>query len=272
MNFLRKIFLSLSLFIFPSVVFAGPSIMWENTPTIDQGVITGYLNISGIDSQTPPLTVLIFSDSDPEFNPYTSYANLSLAQNGPLTFQAPADGVLTYFLPVLVDGSLLNGQQLNPFASYTVGQVANISPANNNNGGFGGNQGGNPTGGGNQNPNSTNPNPTDNNNPQTSSGWPNEAIDNPLEVDNLNNFIANVLNAFLKIAIPILALFLIYSGLKFVIARGNEKELETAKQNLLWTVVGGTILLGAWTIVKILKGTVEELDITLINSLVNYFV
>lgn len=103
-------------------------------------------------------------------------------------------------------------------------------------------------------------------------GWPNEAIDNPLEVDNLNNFIANLLNAFLKIAIPILALFLIYSGLKFVMARGNEKELETAKQNLLWTVVGGTILLGAWTIVKILKGTVEELDITLINSLVNYFV
>lgn len=103
-------------------------------------------------------------------------------------------------------------------------------------------------------------------------GWPSDVIDNPLEVEDLNNFIANVLNAFLKIAIPILAVFLIYSGLKFVMARGNEKELETAKQNLLWTVIGGAILLGAWTIVRILKGTVDQLDITIINSLINYFV
>jgi hypothetical protein len=274
MNFLRKIFLVAALFVLPSTAFAGPGITWANTPMLDGESFIGYLNVTGIDQTTPPLMVLLFADSDPEFNPYVSYANLGPAQNGLMTFNAPVNSSLIYYLPVLVDQSFFSTQPLNPF-SGNAGQVANI---NFNNGGTGnpptdtgnGNGVGNQSGDGNQ---TQNPNPTGADSSSGAiNGWPTQLIDNPLQVTNLNNFIANLLNAFLKIAIPILAVFLIYAGMKFVMARGNEKELQTAKDNLLWVVIGGAILLGAWTIVRILKGTVEEIDISLINSLVNYFV
>lgn len=103
-------------------------------------------------------------------------------------------------------------------------------------------------------------------------GWPQDVIDNPLAVSDLNSFIVGLLNALLKIGIPVLTIFLVYSGLRLVMARGNEKELEDAKENLLWVIIGGAILLGSWTIVRILKGTFDEIDLALINSLVNNIV
>ncbi len=103
-------------------------------------------------------------------------------------------------------------------------------------------------------------------------GWPQQVIDNPLQVSDLNNFVVGLLNALIKIGIPIMVVFLVYSGLRLVMARGNEKELEDAKKNLLWVIIGAAILLGGWTIVKVLKGTFDEIDLAYINSLINYFV
>ncbi len=103
-------------------------------------------------------------------------------------------------------------------------------------------------------------------------GWPENVIENTLEVDDLNNFVVGLLNALIKIGIPVMVVFLVYSGLRLVMARGNEKELEDAKENLLWVIIGAAILLGGWTIVKVLKGTFDEIDFVFINSLINYFV
>jgi hypothetical protein len=102
--------------------------------------------------------------------------------------------------------------------------------------------------------------------------WPANVIPNTLSVEDINSFVVGLLNALLKIGIPILILFFVYSGLKFVMARGNEKELEEAKKNLLWVIIGGAILLGSWTIVKVLKGTIDQIEITSIYQIINYFV
>jgi hypothetical protein len=42
-------------------------------------------------------------------------------------------------------------------------------------------------------------------------------------------------------------------------ARGNEESIKDAKKGLLWAVIGSGILIGAWTIMKILQSTVESL-------------
>lgn len=102
--------------------------------------------------------------------------------------------------------------------------------------------------------------------------WPENVLENTLEVDDLNNFVVGLLNALLKIGIPVLTVFLVYSGLRLVMARGNEKELADAKKNLLWVIIGGTVLFGAWTVVKVLKGTFDEIDLAFINSLINFIV
>ncbi|KKR80352.1 MAG: hypothetical protein UU28_C0042G0010 [Parcubacteria group bacterium GW2011_GWD2_40_9] len=64
----------------------------------------------------------------------------------------------------------------------------------------------------------------------------------------------------IEIGIPIAALFIIYSGLMFVTARGNEEKLKKAKTGLMWSLGGTAILLGAWAITEVLKDTIELLE------------
>ena len=51
-----------------------------------------------------------------------------------------------------------------------------------------------------------------------------------------------------SVALPFIAIFIIYAGFLFVTAQGNEKKLETAKKTLLWAVVGGVVVIGAYAI------------------------
>jgi hypothetical protein len=84
-------------------------------------------------------------------------------------------------------------------------------------------------------------------------------IQNPINVSDFGSFIASVLGLILKIAIPIVAAFIIYSGLMFVLARGNSEKLEKAKTRFLYTLIGAGILLGAWMIATVIKATIEAL-------------
>ena len=74
-----------------------------------------------------------------------------------------------------------------------------------------------------------------------------------------NDFIKKILEAVLKIGIPLVALAIIYSGFLFVFARGNSEKLKTAKNALLYSVIGAVILLGAWALAKVIADTVREL-------------
>lgn len=51
----------------------------------------------------------------------------------------------------------------------------------------------------------------------------------------------------------------IYSGYRFVKARGNEKELGDAKNIFYGTVIGVAVLLGAQIIANIVVGTINTL-------------
>ena len=95
--------------------------------------------------------------------------------------------------------------------------------------------------------------------PQTGSGEVVGRVQNPINVSDLSEFVARVLGIILKIAIPIVAAFIIYSGLTFVLARGNSEKLEKAKTRLLYTLIGAGVLLGAWMIASVIKATIEAL-------------
>jgi hypothetical protein len=51
-----------------------------------------------------------------------------------------------------------------------------------------------------------------------------------------------------------------YAGFLFVKARGNEKDLQTAKDALLYALIGGAILLGAYVIAQAIQGTIDALQ------------
>lgn len=90
----------------------------------------------------------------------------------------------------------------------------------------------------------------------------NTKIGNPLGTtgpQNLPDFIKAIIQIVLVVGIPILVLAIIYSGFLFVKAQGNPGELEIAKRSLLYTVIGGALLLGAFVIATAIGQTVKDI-------------
>jgi hypothetical protein len=89
-------------------------------------------------------------------------------------------------------------------------------------------------------------------------------INNPLgaEFNNIDilEFLKRVFENFVKIALPILVLYTIWSGLQFVLARGNEEKISTAKENFLYVIIGAAIVFGSWGIAELLSGTVDQFE------------
>ena len=82
---------------------------------------------------------------------------------------------------------------------------------------------------------------------------------NPLSVDSVPEFIAKALQVMVMVALPIISLFIVYSGFMFVSARGNEGKLSEAKNNFYYVIVGAILILGAWVIATLIGGTIAQL-------------
>jgi hypothetical protein len=86
-----------------------------------------------------------------------------------------------------------------------------------------------------------------------------QMLTDPLGFKSISEFVAKVLDALVRIALPIISLFVVYSGFLFVWARGNKDQLEKAKLNFLWVIIGTLLILGASTLSKILEGTLGQI-------------
>jgi hypothetical protein len=53
----------------------------------------------------------------------------------------------------------------------------------------------------------------------------------------------------------------VYVGFQFVAAQGNEEKLRTARNALIWTIIGGAVLLGAEVIMRVIQATANSLAI-----------
>lgn len=82
---------------------------------------------------------------------------------------------------------------------------------------------------------------------------------NPLTVDSVPDFISKALKVMVMVALPIISLFIVYSGFMFVIARGNESMLSEAKKNFFYVIIGAILILGAWVIATLIGGTISQL-------------
>ena len=81
-------------------------------------------------------------------------------------------------------------------------------------------------------------------------------LENPLAVDTPMALVASLTTTVAKIGVPVATVFIIYSGLLFVTARGNEEKLKNAKTTFFWSVLGTGILLGAWVIGSAIGSTI----------------
>ncbi|KND49464.1 MAG: hypothetical protein AB203_00040 [Parcubacteria bacterium C7867-008] len=82
---------------------------------------------------------------------------------------------------------------------------------------------------------------------------------NPVPFDSLPELLTAVLGGLLDIGVIVLTLAFVFIGFSFVRAQGNPEALKKAKNALLWTVIGGAILLGAQLIAEVIKSTVDAI-------------
>ena len=85
------------------------------------------------------------------------------------------------------------------------------------------------------------------------------ALSNPLKFCSIADFIAGALQVLVMIALPIIVLFLVIAGFKFISAQGNEGKLGEAKKNFFYVIIGAGLIMGAWILAKLIAGTVSQL-------------
>ncbi len=85
-------------------------------------------------------------------------------------------------------------------------------------------------------------------------------LQNPLgNIDSLPKLIDAILGAVVELGSVLLVVMLVYVGFLFVLARGNPEEISKARSALIWTLIGGLILLGAKAIEVVITATVAGL-------------
>jgi hypothetical protein len=102
--------------------------------------------------------------------------------------------------------------------------------------------------------------------PAVAFGADSAQLENPLKFDSVCGLIGGVLDAVMVIGIPIAVLFMVWAGLKFVLAQGNAEALASARKNFLNVIIGIAIFVGASLIAQVIVNTVAQLGVNGINS------
>lgn len=284
---MKKIFLtlfSLTLVFGAAQTYAAGIDITENLHvTLTEGIYTirGAINVEDLGvlpQPVEPLSIVLFGDdsvtlSEPYVHTYVVHnINSSIDSDGNYDINmsvGTSDPSGLYYHVALVDDNTLStfGGSFNPYtqtAQFSVmwfdsnEGIVNVVPITDEEAGGGpvvSNPSGDPC-----------PDPTSAECVPEGDGYnPNfvltTTIANPLGVDfNIVEFLRKLFTNFVKIALPFLVMFMVYSGFLFVEARGNEEKLSKAKKNFFYVIIGATLIFGAWMIALVLRGTVDQFE------------
>ena len=86
-------------------------------------------------------------------------------------------------------------------------------------------------------------------------------IPNPTNAgsDLISLLVALLNNVVMPVAAVFVTMWIIWAGFKYVTAQGNPTKIEKAHQQLLWSLIGAGILLGAAGISLVVKSTIDAL-------------
>ncbi len=82
-------------------------------------------------------------------------------------------------------------------------------------------------------------------------------LNNPLKVDNIQDFLQAILEIVIIIATPIVIFFIIYAGFLYVTAQGSAEQTQKATRALTYAIIGGVLIIGAVAIGEIIKNLVN---------------
>lgn len=88
---------------------------------------------------------------------------------------------------------------------------------------------------------------------------PPDKICNPIQSQTFAELMAKIAETAAKIGLPLVVVFMIYSGFLFVSARGNEEQLTKAKGTFFWTIIGALLVVGAFAIASAIENFARQL-------------
>jgi heme/copper-type cytochrome/quinol oxidase subunit 2 len=86
-------------------------------------------------------------------------------------------------------------------------------------------------------------------------------LQNPLGTNGtLTGFLNKLLDVIIMLGSIVIVFMIILAGLRYVLARGNDSEIQKAHMQLTWTAIGAAVLLGAKVISMVIANTVRSLS------------
>jgi hypothetical protein len=81
---------------------------------------------------------------------------------------------------------------------------------------------------------------------------PHASLQNPLETENLNEFIGRIIKAALGLAGSLALLMFVWGGMQWLISGGSAERIKKGKDTLIWAVLGIVVIFTAYTLVNVL--------------------
>jgi len=92
--------------------------------------------------------------------------------------------------------------------------------------------------------------------PATASAQIVYTLESYLPFNSLEELIVAILRIFITISIPIIVLFIIFAGFKYVTAQGNAQQVQEATRALTYAIIGAVLIIGAVAISQIMANTI----------------
>lgn len=84
-------------------------------------------------------------------------------------------------------------------------------------------------------------------------------FDNPLRARSIIELLEMFLRGLVYIGTIALMLAFVWTGFLFVMAQGAEEKIKDARRTLMWTLIGGLVLIGAQGIAVIINASVSSI-------------
>lgn len=82
-------------------------------------------------------------------------------------------------------------------------------------------------------------------------------IENPLEYDTLAELVEAVINFIFWFSIPLTILFILVAGFLFISSGGEPEKIKTAKNTIMYTLIGFLIICSSKGIIAVIKKVLE---------------
>ncbi len=87
-----------------------------------------------------------------------------------------------------------------------------------------------------------------------------DGLTNPLGYNSLTEFLRRMLQLVAEIGFPVIVLFIVFIGFKFITAEGKPEEIAKVRSLFFWAIVGSLIVLGAEALSLAIQATVGDLQ------------